>query len=213
MLGSITRRRNTVAVIAVASAVALVATIPATAASAGVSATKWDTYSAWDGTTYVQPFGNPDTATYGQWFTAPDGAKKIKKWSFYMGANGETGALVFTGGLYTWDGTKAGEKVWESKAKTLDLTQGDATIHKVTLKPKRKGKITPGAAYVIFLSVSKTYEESTPLVLARWAADSGNPLPNGDVVYLNSGGDESQWTSVPWGMLGGYDFGLTAKIK
>jgi hypothetical protein len=196
-----------------ASALALVGSIPATAASAGVTGTKWDTISGWDGSSYVQPFGNPDTATYGQWFTAPDGVKKIKKWTFNMGANAGTGTLVMTGGLYTWDGTKAVTKVWESKELSVDLTQGDPTVHKVTLKPKKKGKVKPGQNYVMFLSVSKTYEETAPNVLSQWAANYTDVLPNSDVVFLNNGGDESQWTTMQWTTFTGFDFAFKAKFK
>jgi hypothetical protein len=208
--------RKVVATVGVAAVAAL--GVPSMASAAGVEGTdavKIDTYSTWDGSSYVQPFGHADTATYGQTITASADGKKIKNFAFYMSSNFGTGTMKLRGAVYAWDGDSAtGNALWESKkAKNVKFTQGDPEVKKVAFKTKKAKAMTPGQKYVLFASVSKDYEETAPNVLSQWAAHFADVLPGGDVVFLNNGGDESQWTGGTWTTFTGFDFAMTANIK
>ena len=144
--------------------------------------------------------------------TTPAGKKKVTQFTFYLAANTGTGDIVYRGALYGWNGTMATNKVWESKARTISLTEGDPTYYPAKMKVK-KGKVTPGNQYVLFLTVSKDYETTDPNVLSQWAANITDVLPGGNVVYINDGGDESQWTTMPWSLIASYDFAFKANLK
>jgi hypothetical protein len=205
--------RRGVAAVGIAS-LAFVAVAPPAGASTPSSElkTKIDTYSGWDGSSFLFPFGNPQTSNYGQVITIPEGVKKLKNYTFYMASNSGTGTLTMRGEVYGWDGTKATTKVSQSKKKTLDLTAGDPTYYPVKIKVK-KGKVTPGQQYVIFLSVDKDYEDNPPNVLSQWACNYTDVLPGGSTVYLNSDGDEGQWTTVSWSQIPDFDMAMKATLK
>jgi hypothetical protein len=198
-----------VAAVGIASVATMVGVTPASAAPT------IDSYSVWNGTDFVWPFGQPDTATYGQTVTIPAGKTTPKKFAFWMAPNSGEGTLKIRGAIYAWDGDSAsGSAVWESKKpKNVTFSPSDPTYQKVQFKTRKSGKVTPGSTYVFFASVSKDYEASDPNVLAHWGANYFDALPGGDVVYLNNGTDESQWTTTPWGSIPGYDFAMTATIK
>jgi hypothetical protein len=202
--------RRIVAAIGIA-AVAIMAVGPTAGAAAGKK-TKIDTYKDWPGTPNIQPWGNPDTATYGQTITIPKGNKHIKSFSFYMSALAASGTIRFTGDVYGWDGSKATTEVFESKVKSIDLTVGDPTFHTVTIKTKG-AKVKPGQQYVLFLSVSKTYEETDPGVTSAWADLGFDDLAGGNLVFLNNGGDESLWTTQAWAPIPTDDMAFQATLK
>lgn len=195
--------------IAIASVAALAFGVASAPAQASVDATKIDTYSTWDGQSRLGSFGNPDTATYGQTFTAPDGTKKFKKVTWYMA--GGNGTMVLRAELYTWDGSKAGKEVAEAKAKTVKFTEG-APDTAIKFKFK-KGKITPGQQYVVFATISKDYEATDPGFTTTWPVHSSDVLAGGNTVWLNDSGDESQWTTQPWSGVPTYDMAFKATLK
>lgn len=215
MINALARRSTQLAVALVAAPLLLVGTAaPSFAATDTTTAVKWNTYPDWDGTTYLWGFGNPDTATYGQSFTAPEGVKKLKKFQFAVGANTGTGTMTVRGELYGWDGSKATDMIWESKnPTTIDLTQGDPTWHKVKMKLKKKGKVTAGQQYVMFLTVSKDYEDNPVGLIAQWGMTAADALPNSQTVWINDTGDESRWTTETWSGIPTQDFALKAKFK
>lgn len=184
-------------------------------ASAATTATNWDTYSSWDGTSMVYPFGNPQTSTYGQTFTAPSGTKKLKKFAFYMAPQGTAGTMLVRGELYGWDAAtaRATTPIWESKAMKVTVDPSQPTYNPYKFKPGKKGKIKAGQTYVMFLSISKDYEQATPNATMQWAANYSDVLPGGDIVFLNDDGDESQWTTASWSTFTGFDFALKATLK
>jgi hypothetical protein len=205
--------RRTIAAVGVAS-LAFVAIAPTAGASTTSSDKKAtiDTYSGWDGVSYLFPFGNPETSNYGQVITIPEGKSKLKSYTFYMAANSGTGTLTMRGEVYGWDGTMATTKVAQSKKKTLDLTAGDTTYYPVKIKVK-KGNVSAGSQYVLFLTVDKDYEANPPSLLSQWACNYSDVLPGGSTVYLNSDGDESQWTTVPWSQISTFDMAMKATLK
>jgi hypothetical protein len=174
------------------------------------AATSIDTTGAWNGHTFVSPFGCPDTATFGQTITAPFGDTVLDSFSFYMqgfgGRDGDT--LVFRGEVYTWDGSRAiGPNVWEGAPGTLTLT---STAQQVAFNTGGV-QLVAGRQYVLFASISKDYEQNAPGNFSDWAFLGEGPTPNpyagGRFVYLSDTGDESLWTNplVSWGNFGDAD--------
>ena len=199
--------RRVVAALGIAS-LALIAA-PATAGAADEVATI-NTYSVWNGVDFVFPFGHPNTTTYGQTITVPAGLTKIQRFSFYLAENSGGGTQILRGEVYAWDGDSAtGSAVWESAPRTITL---DATYQKVGMRP-RCAPVTPGGQYVLFLSVSKDYEETPPNTLSQWAANYTDVYAGGNVVYLNDAGDESQWTAGTWSAISTFDFAMKAKLN
>jgi hypothetical protein len=204
-------RHCTVAV----GAAALALGVAAPAGATTTAKTVIDTYDDWDGSSYIYEFGNPNTTNYGQVITAPAGTKKVKSFTFYLAGSTGAGTMTVRGEVYGWDGAAvhATTKVAESKKKQVELSQGDPTFYPVKIKVKKSKKITPGEQYVIFLTVDKDFEANPPMLLSKWADVQTDVLPGGDLVFLNSGGDESQWTSGTWNVISGYDMAFTATLK
>jgi hypothetical protein len=200
-----------------AASVALVGVAaPASATTQGTDTATIDTYTGWDGVSVLHPFGNPQTSTYGQVITVPAGKKKIKTFTYYMATADEasgSGTIKFRGEIYGWDGTKATTPVFESKAQTLDITLGNPDFRAVKINAKRKAKVTAGQQYVLFLSISKDYEDNPSGVLAKWACNYADVLPGGYTVYQNDDGDESQWTSTAWSQIDSFDLAMKARLR
>jgi hypothetical protein len=80
-------------------AAAAVTTVPASAL------TVYDTTYAWDGSSFIYPFGSSNTATYGQTFIAPVTDNVLQSFTFYL--NGDA-TLQFQAEVYAWSGSLAG---------------------------------------------------------------------------------------------------------
>jgi hypothetical protein len=164
--------------------------------SSPVAAKSINTVRSWDGTSYVQPFGCPDTTTYGQVITVPQNETSLNKFTFRW-INLNTGSMVVRGEVYAWDGTKAtGSALWESSPKKIQYP--DFVFHKRVFNPGSIA-VTPGAQYVLFASIDKDYEKCTNGYELGWGlVTSGDAYPGGFFVYQNNSGDESQWTTTAW---------------
>jgi hypothetical protein len=70
-----------------------------------------DTASAWDGSSFIAPFGQGieadggDTPTYGQTFVAPGASLLLKSFTFWVDSVGGSGPSRFTGFVMEFDGT------------------------------------------------------------------------------------------------------------
>jgi hypothetical protein len=163
------------------------------------------TYSSWNGSSVIEPFGCPDTTTYGQVITMPAGKTHLGKFHFSW-INLDSGSMVVRGEVYAWDGTKAtGSALYESNPKTISFNDG--LFHKVTFKATLV-PVTPGAQYVIFASIDKDYEQCQNNYEVEWGFVGSDVYPGGNFVFQNNSGDESQWTATPW-----VDVGADAAFK
>jgi hypothetical protein len=187
-------RRAAVGVSVVTLGVLAFGTTAASAAGQPAHSTL-NTYKEWDGSTYVEAFGCPNTTTYGETITIPAGKTQIKKFTFPWTDLG-TGSMVVRGEVYAWNGSMAtGSAVAESKP--ITVTSGHSGFYNVTFKVKN-ATVTPGSQYVIFASIDKDYSQCTNNYIVGWGLDTSDTYPGGTFVYLNSGGDASQWTTTPW---------------
>jgi hypothetical protein len=130
-----------------------------------------------------------------------------------MAAGGVSGNLVYRSAIYTWDGSKAGEKVAVGRKKTVEVTVGDPVFHPTKTRFKR-AKVEAGEQYVVFATISLTYEETDPGLSVIWPVTSGetDELPGGDFVFINDSGNEALWTTQPWVVIP-FDNAFKAKLR
>ena len=76
------------------------ATLLVLACTASAYGQTMSTLGAWDGSAGISPFGYPDTATYGETFTAPGSA--LYNFTFEMKL---PATVNFQGYLFAWNGT------------------------------------------------------------------------------------------------------------
>jgi hypothetical protein len=157
------------------------------------------TYKSWNGSSIIEPFGCPNTTTYGQVITIPKSKTHLGKFTFSW-INLNTGSMVMRGEVYAWDGQKAtGSALYESRKRTISFSDG--LFHKVTFRANLV-PVTPGAQYVLFGSIDKDYEQCTNNYEVAWGFVGSDVYHGGNFVFQNNGGDESQWTSTPWNDVG-----------
>ena len=139
---------------------------------------------------YWHPYGYPNTATYGELFTAPNNSDNLlASMSFYMGSQYAPGNIVTGAYVATWDGSKAGTLLYSSGAYNYD-NNGDEQL---TWSPGIT--LTPGQQYVMFLSVSEFYGQSEgEAYVSQGSSISGL---NG-FVYNNNSGDFNSLFTTAW---------------
>ena len=134
------------------------------------------------------PFGNPNTATYGQSFSAPAGENQLRNFSLFLNG-GTTGQLE--GYVATWTGLQAGTILYTSAPVTVT-----GANQQFTFNPNLA--VTPGAEYVAFISMSAPdyngYSGTTTMPIV-WL---GNTIPGGHFEWINNGSDLSQFTGTAW---------------
>lgn len=180
------------------------------ALSGPASAKSINTYNSWDGNSSVIAFGCPNTTTYGQVIQIPAGMTKLTKFTFSWKRLDNGASLIARGEVYAWDGLKAtGSALWESKKRKISYQ--DFIFHEETFKTSGI-PVTPGAKYVIFASIDKEYESCTNNYTLGWGSVDDSAYTKGTFVLLNSGGDESQWTTMEWS-LSGVDLAFKAMLS
>ena len=139
---------------------------------------------------YWHPFGYPNTATYGELFTAPNNSdNNLASFSFYMGSNAG-GSNIITGAyIGTWNNGVLGTLLYDSGSFNYDNI-GD---EKLTWTPNIT--LNPGQQYVAFLSISNYYGQSDGEAYVSQGS-SINGL-NG-FVYNNNAGDFSALYNTQW---------------
>lgn len=144
---------------------------------------------------FWHPFGNPDTATYGETFTSPNAPDtNLASFSFWMAAPETSGNIVLGAYIATWTGTNAGTLLYSSGPFNYDNT-GE---QKLTFNT---GGLTldPGQQYVMFLSVSEFYGQSAGTA----QIDAGDPtIPGGNFVYFNNEGNFDELFTNQWDATG-----------
>jgi len=152
-----------------------------------------DTYNNFTGySDFWNPLGNPNTATYGETFSAPtDGADFLTSFSFFMGSPATPGDIVLSAYIATWSGTQtqAGTLLYTSPSVDYaNIGDAELTFNNIDLN------LTSGGDYVAFLSVSQHYGDSS----GRAYVSQGGTIPGGGFVYSNNGGDFSSLFSSSW---------------
>ena len=151
----------------------------------------------------IYNFGYPDTATYGQTFTA--GGSNLSSFSLYLEGGGG-GPTDVKGYIATWDGSKAGTLVYSSGVQSI---AGNGALQEFAFSPNVS--LVDGQQYVAFLSVSEVYGSGTgsfgmPLV--------GDETP-GQFVFSNNSGDFNSLFADNWavGWVGANDVYFKANFS
>ncbi len=170
------------------------------AAGAATAASVWDLDFTAEATDTISSFGVPNTATYGQTITVPDGPAELSTFSIAMDV---PATVVFRGAVQAWDGTAG-------MATGPVLYLGDPTstsgtgMETITFSPSIP--ITAGA-YVLYTTVS--YDYAVGSGTGRRAASTADPYADGQFVYMNNGSGIDALTTSTWSNIGGYDAGFT----
>lgn len=156
------------------------------AVSAAHAATTIDTVSAWNGFETIGSWGKPDTATYGQTFTAPV-ESRLDSFTFYLN---NSVATPFGAYVYAWNGSSiTGSALYASGQLT---TSGSGTLQPFTINTGGIS-LTPGSSYVAFFSTSGY--QALGGNQGRWGLVGSNPYSGGDFVYYNNGDSFSLLTN------------------
>lgn len=153
-----------------------------------------DTTGNWDGARAIEVFGFPNTATYGQTITVPSGNTELDTFTFYMSL---PSTLLFRGEVYAWDDTNhvpTGSDLYESPQMHTSAT---GAMQAVTFNTGGL-KLSAGAKYILFASISKDYYADATSGTGDWAYLGADAYPGGGFFFLNNGGNLSQWTSASW---------------
>jgi hypothetical protein len=144
---------------------------------------------------FWNPLGNPNTATYGETFTAPtNGDNNLQSFGFYMAGPIVSGDIVLSAYIATWTGTQAGTILFSSPLVDYANT-GNAFLNFNT----GGLDLTGGGTYVMFLSISQYYGQSS----GESYISQGSSIPGlGGFDYYNNGGDFGALTSSSWNARG-----------
>jgi hypothetical protein len=157
-------------------------------AGSAFASTEYNNFNGYDD--FWTGFGYPNTATFGELFTAPNNADMVlNSFSFYMGNAYKSGNIITGAYIATWTGSHAGTLLYDSGPYDYD-NSGDKQL---TWTPNVK--LSPGAEYVMFLSISKFYGQSS-----GQAYLSGGFLVDGlkGAAYDNNGGDFNSLFTSDW---------------
>lgn len=172
-------------------------------ASGAMAYTAIDTNPSWDGVQFINSFGNPNTATYGQIITVPAGESVLTSFSFQINDQGT--AFPMQAEVYAWDSVNSratGAARYESAPVN---TAGVNAFRRFTFNPNVA--LTAGQQYVIFATTSRN--QTPPNTGARWGSVVNTAYAGGQFVYINNGTDTTQWTGNAWSTIAS-DLAFTA---
>ncbi len=151
----------------------------------------------------VYPFGSPDTATYGQTFTA--GASDTLN-SFSLFLNGTGSSLTFRGYLAEWNGSTATNLLYTSGDQTISSA---AQYQEFAFAPNVE--LTAGAQYVAFLSISDLPAQVSGTYTMPYSSLT-DALPGGGFVFQNNGQNFGQLFGTVWSSFGSNDVAFKASF-
>jgi IPT/TIG domain len=166
-------------------AIALAAALPS---AAQASTTTLSNVSEFEGG-YEWPFGDPNTATYGEVVTVPAGQHQLRGFTFYLE---EPTELIFRAYVYKWNGTRAvGEALYEGP--NLHSEEETSEVYVPVHATTPGVQVAEGQEYVLFFSISKNKaEDKGSSLTGKWATVESAALGHG--VYINNGYQPRRWT-------------------
>lgn len=166
---------------AVAVALTLALSLAASAHAVTIDTTGSDTG------TIVQ-FGAPDTASYGQTFTAPGSV--LDSFSLFLRNRvAGTASLDLRGYVAAWNGLMASSILYESSTRTMNA---GGALQQFDFSPDLA--LTPGNEYVAFLSIANLPSQAD----SNFGMPHGSDQIPGEFVFLNNGTSPGDWTTSPW---------------
>ncbi len=162
--------------------------------TATTKAATLETYSEWNGSSALQPFGETNTATYGQTFTASADMGSLSSFTFYINDAVNPDYVDFKGYVAGWDGTKATTILFTSASMSTSNNGGSDGFEAITISTGGVS-LTAGQQYVVFLCASDDFDGVTGT--SSWAMAS-DAYAGGGYVYYNNGSDFSLLTTSTW---------------
>lgn len=162
---------------------------------ANVNAGLIDTSSGLTGGT-IGPFGESNTATYGQTFTVTGTETVLDSFSFRFNDFLNSDTVDFAAYLYGWDGGKAtGSQLYSSGMMTSTNNGG---LDGMELFSFNTGgvELQSGVKYVAFLSASNFFDGVTGT--SNWDFSSSDIYSGGEYVFENNGSDFSSLFTSNW---------------
>jgi hypothetical protein len=142
--------------------------------------------------TAIYPFGNPNSATYGETFSAPtNGDTQLNSFSLFLSPYG-SGPIQFAGYVATWNGSEIGSVLYSSS----QITYNQSGTQQFTFAPDVN--LTAGGEYVAFLSVTSGYNSSSAGEAEMPGVSSGGTIPGGQFVFQNNSGDFAALSTSAW---------------
>lgn len=177
---------------------AIMAVALALGASSAGAATTIDT-SVGLGTGTISPFGEPNTATYGQTFTVVGSDTVLDDFSFRFDDSVNPDTIDFAAYVYGWDGGKAtGPQLYASVMRTSTNNGGAGGFEEFHFTTGGV-ELVSGGQYVAFLNTSDFFDGQ--LGTSIW--DYGNDTYSGGAyVYENNGSNFSSLLTFDWDYTG-----------
>jgi hypothetical protein len=164
-----------------------------------------DTSTSWSGSDTIGPFGQPNTATFGQTLTVPGGDTVLDGFSFLLQQNSAS-AIQFAGYVMAWDGSKAtGPILYQSGPQATTQWNVFEQFNFAT----GGLNLAAGQQYVAFISASDFPTSG----FGNSGAPFGDPYPGGGLVYQNNGSNFAQLTTSNWNNLEGRDLVFKASFS
>ena len=165
---------------------AVVAFTLALSPAASARAVTIDTTGSDNGTIFQ--FGAPETATYGQTFTAPGSV--LNNFSLFLRNRfSGSGSLDLRGYVAGWNGLMASSILYESSTRTMNA---GGALQQFDFSPSLP--LTPGGQFVAYLSISNLPDQP----VSNFEMPRGIDQIPGEFVFINNGTSPAQWTSIPW---------------
>jgi len=184
-------------------AFSLVALAPTGGARASI-----DTTPFWDGSNFISSWGLPNTATYGQTFTASDLQWQARSFTFYLQLRSATEIPQYRAYVYEWDSVN--QHVTSTALFVSDVmtapNSGEFTA--VTINTGRT-VLTPGKQYVVLLTTSSVAQVGTSEY--RWGSVADAAYAGGNFVFNNNMTDFDALGTTPWNAIAG-DLAFTARF-
>jgi hypothetical protein len=144
---------------------------------------------------YVTPFGESNTATYGQTFTVTATDTILDNFTFWMDDYQNPGRVDFAGYVMAWDGMKAtGPMLYQSSKRTTTNNSGAGGMEQFTFTTGGI-QLNAGQEYVAFLSASNFFDG---VIGTAWWSVEGDRYAGGNFVFHNNGNDFALLTSTGW---------------
>jgi hypothetical protein len=167
-----------------------------------------NTFPAWDGSSYVYPFGETDTATYGQTITTGATDTVLQDFSFLIRTT-TVNPSRFEAYVMAWDSVNSratGSVLYQ----TGMYTNAVGPVFSEIFVPVGVN-LNPNSEYVLFFSASNVFDGNED---AADFAYVGEEYAGGDFVYINNSNDFSLVNTASWvtNHLGGVDLAFKANL-
>ena len=146
--------------------------------------------NGWNGADAAWPFGETETATFGQTFVAPTDSRVVS-FTLYLAAANDPDPVDFKFYLMAWDGAKAAGPVLYASAPTA---AGDPAMRAYSFRPPGLSLVA-GAEYVAFVSASGLFNGQAGHASAGQVCQGAG---DGSFVFLNSRASWSMTTNAAW---------------